>query len=118
VGSLLDKGEPGIGKSALLGEAKQRAERLGVQVLSTTGRSPTRRSRQRLTQIPRDTAEVGRDVRLTHIGGRTLLIEAAGWRLLTDPTGRTGRYGPPGRPDRAYSLPELETGPLRPAARV
>jgi L-ascorbate metabolism protein UlaG (beta-lactamase superfamily) len=32
-----------------------------------------------------------KDVRLTHIGGRTLLIEAAGWRLLTDPT-----FDPPG----------------------
>jgi hypothetical protein len=30
-----------------------------------------------------------KDVRLTHIGGRTLLIEAAGWQLLTDPTIRT-----------------------------
>jgi L-ascorbate metabolism protein UlaG (beta-lactamase superfamily) len=27
-----------------------------------------------------------RDVALTHVGGPTLLIEAAGWRLLTDPT--------------------------------
>ena len=26
------------------------------------------------------------DVRFTHIGGPTLLIEAGGWRLLTDPT--------------------------------
>jgi L-ascorbate metabolism protein UlaG (beta-lactamase superfamily) len=32
-----------------------------------------------------------KDVRLTHIGGPTLLIEAAGWRLLTDPT-----FDPPG----------------------
>lgn len=31
------------------------------------------------------------DVRLTHIGGPTVLIEAAGWRLLTDPT-----FDPPG----------------------
>jgi L-ascorbate metabolism protein UlaG (beta-lactamase superfamily) len=31
-------------------------------------------------------------VRLTHIGGPTLLIEVAGWRLLTDPT-----FDPPGR---------------------
>jgi L-ascorbate metabolism protein UlaG (beta-lactamase superfamily) len=30
-------------------------------------------------------------IRLTHIGGPTLLIEAAGWRLLTDPT-----FDPPG----------------------
>src|SRR5688572_8012902 len=26
------------------------------------------------------------DVRLTHIGGPTVLIEAGGWRILTDPT--------------------------------
>jgi L-ascorbate metabolism protein UlaG (beta-lactamase superfamily) len=36
-------------------------------------------------------------VRLTHVGGPTVLIEAAGWRLLTDPTfdapGRTYRFG-------------------------
>jgi L-ascorbate metabolism protein UlaG (beta-lactamase superfamily) len=31
-------------------------------------------------------------VRLTHVGGPTVLIEAAGWRLLTDPT-----FDPPGR---------------------
>ena len=30
-------------------------------------------------------------VRLTHVGGPTVLIEAAGWRLLTDPT-----FDPPG----------------------
>jgi L-ascorbate metabolism protein UlaG (beta-lactamase superfamily) len=32
------------------------------------------------------------EVALTHIGGPTLLIEVAGWRLLTDPT-----FDPPGR---------------------
>ncbi|CCK25245.1 hypothetical protein BN159_0866 [Streptomyces davaonensis JCM 4913] len=32
------------------------------------------------------------EVRITHIGGPTTLIEAAGWRLLTDPT-----FDPPGR---------------------
>jgi len=32
------------------------------------------------------------DVRITHIGGPTLLIEIDGWRLLTDPT-----FDPPGR---------------------
>jgi L-ascorbate metabolism protein UlaG (beta-lactamase superfamily) len=31
-------------------------------------------------------------VQLTHIGGPTVLIEVAGWRLLTDPT-----FDPPGR---------------------
>lgn len=33
-----------------------------------------------------------RDVRITHIGGPTVLIEAKGWRLLTDPT-----FDSPGR---------------------
>jgi L-ascorbate metabolism protein UlaG (beta-lactamase superfamily) len=32
------------------------------------------------------------EVRLTHIGGPTLLVEVGGWRLLTDPT-----FDPPGR---------------------
>jgi len=32
------------------------------------------------------------DIRLTHIGGPTVLIEFGGWRLLTDPT-----FDPPGR---------------------
>ncbi|MFC4117332.1 hypothetical protein [Nonomuraea zeae] len=31
-------------------------------------------------------------VRFTHIGGPTVLIEFDGWRLLTDPT-----FAPPGR---------------------
>jgi L-ascorbate metabolism protein UlaG (beta-lactamase superfamily) len=31
-------------------------------------------------------------VRLTHVGGPTILIEVAGWRILTDPT-----FDPPGR---------------------
>ncbi|GAB3216572.1 MBL fold metallo-hydrolase [Kineococcus gypseus] len=32
------------------------------------------------------------DVRTTHVGGPTVLLEAAGWRILTDPT-----FDPPGR---------------------
>ena len=32
------------------------------------------------------------DVQFTHIGGPTVLIEVAGWRILTDPT-----FDPPGR---------------------
>src|SRR5437764_1216408 len=32
------------------------------------------------------------EIRLTHIGGPTALIEVAGWRLLTDPT-----FDPPGQ---------------------
>ena len=31
-------------------------------------------------------------MRLTHVGGPTLLVETGGWRLLTDPT-----FDPPGR---------------------
>jgi L-ascorbate metabolism protein UlaG (beta-lactamase superfamily) len=38
-----------------------------------------------------------KDVRITHIGGPTALIEVGGWRLLTDPTfdppGGTYRFG-------------------------
>ena len=34
-----------------------------------------------------------KDVRITHIGGPTVLIEVGGWRLLTDPT-----FDPPGTP--------------------
>ncbi|GAA1883205.1 MBL fold metallo-hydrolase [Asanoa iriomotensis] len=33
-----------------------------------------------------------KNVRVTHIGGPTALVEAAGWRILTDPT-----FDPPGR---------------------
>ena len=37
------------------------------------------------------------DMRVTHIGGPTVLIAVDGWRLLTDPTfdppGRTGEIG-------------------------
>jgi L-ascorbate metabolism protein UlaG (beta-lactamase superfamily) len=36
-------------------------------------------------------------IRVTHIGGPTVLLEAAGWRILTDPTfdapGRTYKFG-------------------------
>src|SRR6188472_2915542 len=32
------------------------------------------------------------DVRFTHVGGPTVLIEVGGWRLLTDPT-----FDPPGQ---------------------
>jgi L-ascorbate metabolism protein UlaG (beta-lactamase superfamily) len=39
----------------------------------------------------RDGSPVG-DIRITHIGGPTALIEVGGWRLLTDPT-----FDPPGR---------------------
>ena len=32
------------------------------------------------------------DVRVTHVGGPTVLVEVDGWRILTDPT-----FDPPGR---------------------
>ena len=39
----------------------------------------------------------GMEIRLTHIGGPTVLIEVGGWRLLTDPTfdpaGQSYRFG-------------------------
>jgi L-ascorbate metabolism protein UlaG (beta-lactamase superfamily) len=58
------------------------------------------------------------DVRLTHIGGPTVLIEVGGWRLLTDPTfdapGRRYRFGW-GTGSRKLAGPALtpeELGPL------
>ncbi|PZG00793.1 MBL fold metallo-hydrolase [Micromonospora endophytica] len=51
-----------------------------------------------------------KDVRVTHIGGPTALIEVSGWRILTDPT-----FDPPGR---RYSFgwgtsSRKRTGPAR-----
>jgi L-ascorbate metabolism protein UlaG (beta-lactamase superfamily) len=53
------------------------------------------------------------EIRITHIGGPTVLIEVEGWRLLTDPT-----FDPPGR---RYSFgwgssSHKLTGPAIPAA--
>jgi len=53
------------------------------------------------------------DVRFTHIGGPTVLIEVGGWRILTDPT-----FDPPGR---RYSFgwgtaSVKKSGPAVPAA--
>jgi L-ascorbate metabolism protein UlaG (beta-lactamase superfamily) len=55
------------------------------------------------------------EVRLTHIGGPTVLIEMGGWRILTDPT-----FDPPGR---RYSFgwgtsSRKLTGPSRPPAEL
>lgn len=52
-------------------------------------------------------------VRLTHVGGPTLLIEAGGWRLLTDPT-----FDPPGRRYRfGWGTSSVKTaGPALPVA--
>ena len=54
-------------------------------------------------------------VRLTYIGGPTLLIEYGGWRLLTDPTfdppGRRYRFGP-GISSRKLSGPAIDLAEL------
>src|ERR1700712_3193791 len=55
------------------------------------------------------------DVRLNHIGGPTLLIEAGGWRLLTDPT-----FDPPGQNYRfGWGTGSRKlTGPAIPASEI
>ena len=61
------------------------------------------------------------DVRVTHVGGPTVLIEAAGWRLLTDPTfdppGRTYRFGW-GTASRKLTGPAVAPGALGPIDAV
>ena len=60
-------------------------------------------------------------LRLTHIGGPTVLIEVEGWRLLTDPT-----FDPPGRrysfgwgsSSRKLSGPAIDAGELGPIDAV
>ena len=60
-------------------------------------------------------------VRITHIGGPTVLIEAAGWRLLTDPTfdapGRRYGFGW-GASSRKVAGPALAPGDLPPLDAV
>ncbi len=55
------------------------------------------------------------DLRLTHIGGPTVLIEVGGWRLLTDPTfdppGRSYRFGW-GTGSRKLAGPAIEASEL------
>ncbi|MFG1657128.1 MBL fold metallo-hydrolase [Micromonospora chersina] len=55
------------------------------------------------------------DVRITHLGGPTVLVEVGGWRLLTDPT-----FDPPGRRYRFGwgTASRKLTGPTVPAAAV
>jgi L-ascorbate metabolism protein UlaG (beta-lactamase superfamily) len=55
------------------------------------------------------------DISLTHVGGPTLLIEAAGWRLLTDPT-----FDPPGQSYRfGWGTGSRKlAGPAIPAAEI
>ena len=60
-------------------------------------------------------------IRLTHIGGPTVLIEAGGWRILTDPTfdppGRTYKFGW-GSKSTKLSGPALATDDLGPIDAV
>ena len=60
-------------------------------------------------------------VRLTHIGGPTVLIEVEGWRLLTDPTfdqpGRTYHFGW-GTGSRKVTGPAVEAADLGPIDAV
>ena len=58
------------------------------------------------------------DVRLTHIGGPTVLIEVGGWRLLTDPTfDAPGRryafgWGAASRKLAGPAIPAEDVGPI------
>ncbi len=60
-------------------------------------------------------------IRLTHIGGPTVLIEVNGWRLLTDPTfdapGRTYRFGW-GTSSRKVTGPAMAAAELGPIDAV
>jgi L-ascorbate metabolism protein UlaG (beta-lactamase superfamily) len=62
-----------------------------------------------------------KDVRLTHIGGPTVLIEVGGWRLLTDPTfdapGRRYFFGW-GTMSRKLAGPAIPAGDLAPIDAV
>jgi L-ascorbate metabolism protein UlaG (beta-lactamase superfamily) len=70
------------------------------------------------------------EVALTHIGGPTVLIEAAGWRILSDPTfdpagGATASGGAPARRRRAIPARGLDAwerttieAPGRPALEI
>jgi L-ascorbate metabolism protein UlaG (beta-lactamase superfamily) len=61
------------------------------------------------------------DVRITHIGGPTVLIEVHGWRLLTDPTfdpaGRRYRFGW-GTASRKLTDPAIAPADLPPVDAV
>jgi L-ascorbate metabolism protein UlaG (beta-lactamase superfamily) len=61
------------------------------------------------------------DVRITHIGGPTVLIEAGGWRLLTDPTfdpaGGSYRFGW-GTGSRKLTAPAIAASQLGPIDAV
>ncbi|MGN9909864.1 MBL fold metallo-hydrolase [Phytohabitans sp. LJ34] len=61
------------------------------------------------------------DVRVTHVGGPTVLIEFAGWRLLTDPTfdpaGRTYTFGW-GTSSRKLAGPAIDADAVGPVDAV
>ncbi len=58
------------------------------------------------------------EVRITHVGGPTTIIEAAGWRILTDPTfdapGRkyTFGWGTSSRKTAGPAVPASDVGPI------
>ena len=52
-------------------------------------------------------------IRLTHIGGPTVLIEAEGWRILTDPT-----FDPPGQDVERMPAARYTRGAVRRRART
>ncbi|MBQ1017528.1 MBL fold metallo-hydrolase [Micromonospora sp. D93] len=62
-----------------------------------------------------------KDIRVTHIGGPTVLIEVAGWRILTDPTfdapGRRYSFGW-GTASRKRTGPAIEADQLGPVDAV
>ena len=89
---LMPPSDPAVQREALQVEHRHRGEgvRGPAPAARLAGLGAGRRLRARLGRAPRRTAEPG--VKLTHIGGPTVLIEAGGWRLLTDPT-----FDPPGR---------------------
>ena len=62
-----------------------------------------------------------KDVRITHIGGPTMLVEVGGWRLLTDPTfdapGRSYRFGW-GTGSRKLAGPAIAAAELAPIDAV
>ena len=91
---------------------------------SKDGLGGGRRLRPRLGGAPRHAGGCGRGVngvRLTHIGGPTVLIEVGGWRLLTDPTfdppGRRYRFGW-GTSSRKLAGPAIAAGDLPPIDAV
>jgi hypothetical protein len=85
-------------------------------------RGAGRRLRALVGDGPRRPAEHDvNGVRLTHVGGPTVLIEVGGWRLLTDPTcdapGRTYSFGW-GAASRKLAGPKIPVGEIGPIDAV